>query len=247
MLAVRSVDGDSSAGIGGYEGVGGVGGGDSRPSRLGAAEAARAAQAAEDARMGRKTMTKEGIVYAAYAGEDEQGRRWDGDWTNIPYPSFEPHDWPGVVNYLCQRILDLTAAANPTLTPSQKALLWTTAHEWKEDQVSRFSEFLHWYQEKGGLTLEDLMRIGQTKVRESGELENGHVMESIKRVAEKIAEIEKQADLPNADMRAGNALLRSIGADQTGMSEETRARLEAENARAAREGWMGLLEGALRV
>jgi hypothetical protein len=152
-----------------------------------------------------------------------------------------------VVNYLCQRILDLTAAANPTLTPSQKALLWTTVHEWKEGQFSRFSEFLDEYQRQGFVSEDRLKAIGESEVNASHQLQNGQVMESIKRVAEKIAEIEKQADLPNADMRAGNALLRSIGADQTGMSEETRARLEAENARAAREGWMGLLEGALRV
>jgi hypothetical protein len=222
-------------------GVGGVGDGASPAGDK------RAAQAAEDEARGRRTRAGNGAVNAGYAGEDEKGRRWDGDWTNIPYPSFEPDNWAEVVNYLCQRILDLTAADNPTLTPTQKALLWTTAHEWKDGQFSRFAAFLNEYQRDGQVSIEDLKRIGDTGLNDQGDLQNGQVMESIKRVAEKIAEIEKQADLPNADMRAGNALLRSIGADRTGMDEESRARLREESARVARDGWIGLLEEALRV
>lgn len=174
------------------------------------ADSTRAAQAAEDRDRGRTTMAPGGQVLSFYAGVDEKGRRWDGDWTNIPYPPFESGNPAEVVNYLCQRVLDLTDQDNPTLSASQKAELLAAVYHY-DGKNKRFSVFLEEYLRDGEVSLADLQALGGTDYHADGALESAEVNGMIKVIAEKITQLEKQANLPNADMRDANALMSTLG------------------------------------
>lgn len=181
---------------------------------------------------GRVARAQNGQDLAAYAPG------WDGDWTNLDYRMDANGDgaqtWVEVVNYLCQRILDLTAPGNTTLNETQKALLWATVRDYRDGDGKKYDPFSHYI---GMYLTQGTVAVDQEHFDSQGNFVERYwsQKEGIVRVAEKLAELEKQANLPNADMRAGNRLLREIGADTRNMSdEEIRKKREALAEWAAR-------------
>jgi hypothetical protein len=144
---------------------------------------------------------------------------WNGDWSDIRYPPITYSNnrqayYSELITYLCQRFLDLTAPANPTLTDTQKAVLVAQVLYDPQGGNALFQDFLSRY-----------LRFGN--VFENFDLGNWNATnhDVIQKVAEKLLETEKLANLPNAEMREANRLIEQVAAEARGGQSSFSGRL----------------------
>jgi hypothetical protein len=189
------------------------------------------AWAKRDAERGRRTIADNGSLLWAYRGSKVE--EWDGDWTNLTYPPVEYSGdhiqyYANLTNYLCQRFLDLTADGNTTLSPTMKAaLIAQVLARPNGDSDANFEHYLRSYLAHGDA-------FATSNRSEFSE----HNRKAISDVAAKMAEIEGKANLPNADMRAGNKILNEV-VGLRGISDEERDALRRQNADRVRESVVG--------
>jgi hypothetical protein len=141
--------------------------------------------------------------------EKEGVQPWNGDWNDIRYPPIEFRldswdYWRQLANYLCQRLLDLTAPANPTLTETQKAALAAQVL-YAPDEHANFLYYLSNY-----------IRHGDAFATANQQEWHPMNREYLQKMADKLLEIEKQANLPNVEMRQANRLIDQVAAEARG-------------------------------
>lgn len=150
---------------------------------------------------GRVRFAANGEQLAAYRADRDEAKDglqlFTGDWNDVPYRTLGAENavgWQELVEYYCQRVLDLTAPQNPTLSVSQKALLWAQVHSYAEDTLN-MGTFLNTY-----------LTTGKCNPDTSGEGARRAILD----LAKQLNDLEKQANLPNAEMKAANALMEEI-------------------------------------
>jgi hypothetical protein len=179
--------------------------------------------------------------------ETEGVQRWQGDWTTVPYEQGlleamtrgrqgeGDNDWSGVrswLSYLCQRTLDLLAPNNPTLTETQKAELWGMLIEKKDglgDNVARPVAFVSRYVNAGN----PIQGWGF-----GGGGDNNNLIAIAQHFAKRLSEIEKQANLPNAEARKSNLMFSTIKNAPEERREAERKAREEGGPPPPKESWM---------